>query len=212
MKRCGTLLFFFFFAFALCGTLSAQQGSSESLPTSGELKGNVYRNNFFGFNYFIPEGWAARGKGGKLPGATNGYLLLPLKRQSGDPLALINLSAVDLSNSGGDVKQFLQERHRLRRETADQSDTVINGIRVSRGRPKTQEIEPELLVIGQRNFYRMAEESSGVTRVTVATSEKGYALVFELIAPDSVVDDMQARFADSLHGLDFAVSTATSNK
>ncbi len=209
MKRCCTLLYFLLVVVALCSSLPAQQSASESLqPNSGQVKGNLYRNAYFGFSYFIPEQWSARPVGGKLPGLADGYVLLPLKRQSGDPLSSITVSAVDLSKYGGDLMQFLDERYRLRRETAEESETLINGIRVSRSKPREQEPEPEALIIGQRTFYRLSEESTGVTRLTVATTEKGYALIFELVTPERLADSLRTPFMDSLHGLDFGPTKA----
>lgn len=209
MKHCrNSLLFCIAIFFCVQGV--AQQATNNSLPIDGRVDGAAYRNLYFGFNYFIPEQWAARGTPGKMPGVANGYLLLTLKKKSGDALSSVTVSATELSQKySGDLLRYLDERYRLHRE-AVLSETTINGIRA--GKTKNVDREPELVVIGDRQFYRVATESTGTTRVAMATSEKGYALVFELIVPTLRAPEATTEFMDSMLGLNFTTPVSVVKK
>jgi hypothetical protein len=201
MKHCRiSLLFCIVILFCVQGV--AQDATNNSLPTDGRVDGAAYRNSHFGFNYFIPEQWIARGTPGKMPGVANGYLLLTLKKKGGDAFSSVTISAAEISRKyNGDLVRYLDERYRLHQQ-AVLSDTTINGIRA--GKSKSVDREPESLIIGDRQFYRVETESTGTTRVVMATSEKGYALIFELIAPTRYAPEATTEFMDSMHGLSFA--------
>jgi hypothetical protein len=200
MKRCRISLFFCI-AFIFCMQGVAQQATNTSLPTDGRVDGTTYRNSYFGFNYFIPEEWAARGTPGKMPGATSGYLLLTLKQKSGDAFSSLKVSATDISKTyKGNLLEFMDDRYRLHQE-ASLPETTINGIRA--GRSKAVDREPESVIIGDRQFYRVTTESTGTTMVAMATVEKGYALIFELIVPTQRAPEATTVFMDSMIALNF---------
>jgi hypothetical protein len=202
MKDCRISLLFCM-VIVLCMQGVAQQATNNSLPTDGRVDGAVYRNSYFRFNYFIPEQWTARGTPGKMLGSKNTYLLLTLKKKSGDALSTVTVTAAQLSQNNDDdgLLRYLDERYRLHQE-AVLSDTTINGIHAGKSKPADR--EPDLVVIGDRQFYRVQIETTDVTRVAMATMEKGYALVFELIAPKRLAPDAITVFMDSMHGLSFA--------
>lgn len=209
MKYCRISLFFCI-ALISCVQSVAQQATDQTLPTDGKVDGAAYRNSYFSFNYFIPEQWVARGTSSKMSGAANSYLLLTLKKKSGDTLSSVTVSATELSQKyNGDLMRYLDERYRLHRQGA-LSATTINGIRA--GRNKSVDSEPESLEIGKRQFFRVETEWSGVTRVAIATSEKGYALVFELIVPTQYAPEATTVFMDSMHALDFTVPVSVVKK
>lgn len=207
MKNCRT-----FFFLLVAGMLSlqsmAQAPVNGSLPTNGRLDTNIYRNAFFGFNYFVPEKWVGRASTAKMPGVTDGFVLLQAKRKEGDALSSISINAVDLASYGGKLEPFLRDRYRLKREGIE-GDTTINGVRLSKN--KEVSVEPEMLVIGERTFYRILTESTGVTRLAMVTAEKGYALAFEMIVPGRYASESTTDFLDSLHALDFRTAAAQKN-
>ena len=170
-------------------------------PKSGRVDGAAYRNSYLGFNYFFPENWVARGTPGKLAGTANGHLLLTLKRSSGEQLSSVILSAAELNAYGGDLQRYLDARYRLHEDAGEARDMTINGISVSRGKRSDQ--EPALMMLGDRAFYRVDTVWGGITRVAVATEQRGYALVFELIVPTKSAAVTTQEFVDSLHGLNF---------
>lgn len=206
MKNCRTSLFFIFLAFAIGIQLSAQQAPAEPLPTSGQLDGNLYKNTFFGMNYYIPEQWAAKASLATAPGAKSSYLLL-LKRKAGDPLSTITVTAVDLSKYDGKLDMYMDERARMRRGSAE-ADMSINGIPVNT-KGKAKDEGPELLIIGDRTYYRLQDESTGVTRVTVSTAEKGYAVVFDLVVPVRFAEETTRQLMDSFISLTFGNKAAS---
>ncbi len=211
MKHCRILLIFCIgVLFCLQGL--TQEATKHTLPTDGRVEGSAYRNSHFGFTYYIPEQWAARGTPGKLPGVANGYLLLTLKKTSGDSLSSVTLSAAELSEKfkgDGDVLRYLDERYRLHQEAA-LSETTINGIRA--GKSKAVDREPESVIIGDRQFYKVEIESTGMTRVAMATTEKGCALVFELTTPTRYAPETTAAFMDSMLSLTFAAPVSVGKK
>ncbi len=205
MKYCRILPLLFLATILGIQALAQQQPVSTPLPTSGRVEGAVYQNTFFGLKYFVPEQWTARSSAAKLPGVTNGYFLMQARRKAGDLLSSLTITAVELAAYGGKVEKFVDERYRPKVEGTE-SETTINGVRWNRS--KATELEPELLMIGDRSFYRISTESPGVTRLSIVTSEKGYALVFELIVPAKYSDDLGPAFMDSLHSLEFNTAPA----
>jgi hypothetical protein len=183
MKNCRTYLFLLLCIGLFCASASAQSGSTNAPLANAHVDGAAYRNPYLGFEYFIPEAWTPKGAAGKLPGTTNGYRLLTLKRQRGqEQLSSVMLIAEDLSAYGGDLQRFIDRRYRL-----------------------DEDSEPELLMIGDRAFYRVDSDSDSINRVAIVTERHGYALAFELIGPTSLFEDMERAFVDSMHGLNFSV-------
>lgn len=208
MKYCR-ILPLFFLALILGFRVSAQETPASPLPTNGHLDGAVYQNTFFGLKYVVPEQWVGRSTAAKMPGVTNGYVLVQARRKAGDPLSSLTVAAIDLATYGGKLEKYIDERYRPKTDT--ESDTSINGVRLSKG--KAPEIERELLMLGERPFYRISTESTGVRRVSVLTSEKGYALIFELIVPVKYDDITTPAFMDSMLSVEFGQTrTATANK
>ncbi len=209
MKVCRILLIFCI-GVLFCLQGRTQEPTNHTLPTDGRVEGTAYKNTHFGFTYYIPEEWAARGTAGKLPGAANGYLLLTLKKKSGDALSSVTVSAAELSKENrGDLVRYLDERYRLHQE-AVLSETTINGIHAGRSKPADR--APELVMIGDRQFYRVEIESTGMTRVVMATSEKGYALVFELMVPALYAMETTSTFMDSMLSVTFAPAVSMGKK
>ncbi|HET8666662.1 MAG TPA: hypothetical protein VFM10_01710 [Terriglobales bacterium] len=174
-------------------------------PNAGAVAGSRYTSTFFNFNYYIPENWAVRTVAAKAPG-TGLPLLLSLKKKSGnDAISAILITATELPTIyNGDLSRYLADRY-VPAQAASQ--TTINGIPTSKiTRSSGPAHEPELLSIGNRNYYRLKLESPGISRVAVATLEKNYALVFELITPSKDLDPMEMELIDSLHGLNFAAA------
>lgn len=204
MRYCRTSLIFACLTFLALIHALAQETKLSDLPKSGHVDGNVYRNSYLGLNYYVPEQWSARVVGTKLLGVTNGYVLLTAKRTSGsDPLSTINVNVVDLTPYDGDLMRFLDARYRFKRDAVE-SEMTINGNRTTR--LKGSDSSPEPVTFVNRTFYRLQGESTGVTRLTMATTEKGYAVVFELISPARYAPETSVQFMDSLHAVTFTTA------
>ncbi len=209
MKYCRTLPLLFL-ALILGFRASAQESVASPLPTNGRLDGATYQNTFFGFRYFLPGQWVGRSVSAKIPGATNGYFLMQARRKAGDPLSSLTVAAFDLASYGGKLDKFIDDRYRPKAENAE-SDTSINGVRLNKS--KGPELDRGLLMVAERAFYRISTESTGVRRLSLVTSEKGYALVFELIVPLKYDDDLTPGFMDSMLTVEFGQPhTAAANR
>lgn len=171
------------------------------------MEGSRYTSAFFNFNWYIPESWTVRTVAGRMPNGTP--LLLSLKKKPGmDTLSAIMITAAELPpDYNGDLGRYLEERYRPAQAG---SQTTINGISTSRLK-RANAPDAELLSIGNRNFYRIKVETPGISRAAVATMEKSYAVVFEIIAPSAQFAAAEMELTDSLHGLSF-VPGATPNK
>jgi hypothetical protein len=177
--------------------------SSSTQPNAGAVEGARYSSAFFNFSYYIPEQWAVRTVASRAPG-TGFPLLLSLKKKSGtDALSVIMITATELPPTyNGDVARYLTDRYRL---SQAESQTSINGIPTSRMKRSNAAPSAELLSIGDRNYYRIESRTPSVSRVAIATMEKNYAIVFELIVPTKDIEPAAMELTDSLHGLNFAV-------
>lgn len=189
--------------FLLSEALAEIPGSAQ--PDSGAVDGSKYSNAFFGFSYKIPDDWAVRSTTGRVPG---GFLLLSLKRkQSPDPLSAMLISAAQVPPSyGTELLPFLLDRYRLTQSSGQ--GLSINGISTGKTRLLPGVYEPEVVSFGERTFYRIQFEKSGVSRMVVGTADKGYALIFELSVPQRMADETMTVFTDSLHTLTFKAEAA----
>ncbi len=169
-------------------------------PDTGRVEGSKYTNTYFGFTYRIPEGWAVRTTSGKMPGGVGGNLLLMLKRRSGDALSSIFISATELSpDYRNDVSRFLVDRYRLNQGVT--SGLTINGRTVGR---KTRYAEPELITVAEHTYHRLDFDSASVSRTVLATVDKGYAIVFEIVTPEKDGDQAGRELIDSMYAVTFA--------
>lgn len=187
-----------FFATA---SLHAQvPAATASAPDTGRVEGPKYASAYFGFSYRIPEGWAVRTTGGKMPGGVGGNLLLMLKRKSGDALSSIFISATELSSDyRNDVSRFLVDRYRLNQGA--NSGLTINGRTIGR---KVRYAEPELITVAEHTYHRLDFDSTSVSRTVLATVEKGYVIVFEIVAPEKDGDQAGRELIDSMYAVTFA--------
>jgi hypothetical protein len=206
MKRSHLLVF------VLCCTLlnlcRADEMAAPAQPNGGAVNGSRYTSAFFGFSYYIPEQWMVRTVSARMPG-TGADLLLSVKKKSGDALSSINVTASPLPAAyGNDLARYLNERYRPNRA---ESQTTINGIPTSKIKRSAGDPDAVLLNIAEHNFYRVQVDSANSVRVAVATLEKGYVVIFELITPSAGSEQTRTQFADSLLGLTFAPPTAPSN-
>lgn len=173
-------------------------------PNSGAVDGAVYTSKFFGFTYGIPEQWSVRSVATRMPG-NGANMLLSLKPKSATGgLSTIMITATKLpTENDGVLWRYLLERYRLN-QAAD-SDTTINGIPTSRMKRSAAPPDPAPLTFGDRTFYRLRVDSPAMSRIAIATTDKGHALVFEAIVPLALADQAEADLVSSLHSLNFAV-------
>ncbi|HYH00919.1 MAG TPA: hypothetical protein VD837_17460 [Terriglobales bacterium] len=189
---------------ALCGTASAQAPAGPQTH-AGVVEGTRYISHFFGFSFSLPEQWAVRSVAGKTVGS--GHMLLSLKpKDSGGGLATMMLTAAPLPDGtpngvNDNLWRYLLGRYRLNQ--GPESDTTINGIPTSRLKKLAGVPDPVLLTFGERSFYRLRVDNSGVSRLAIATVEKGHAIVFESLVPQNMADRTEAELIDSLHSLSF---------
>jgi hypothetical protein len=207
MKNCRTSLFLLACIALLCSAAVAGNEPAETLASSGRIDGAVYKNNYLGMEYFVPENWVARVTPAKLPGSGNDYLLLTLKRKHGEQLSSVMVSSAELNGYGGDLQRYLEKRYRRHDGSDDSADATINGISI--GKSKRADPDPQLLMISGRSFYRVDTESGAITRVAIATEQHHCALVFELIVPTNVAEKAVTEFVESLYALTFTSAPAS---
>jgi hypothetical protein len=188
----------------LCAVLLAPGAQAQSpaavTPDAGRVEGAKYTSSYFGFSYMIPETWAVRGTGGRVPGV-GGYLLLSLKRKAGDALSSVMVSANELpAEYRNDIPRYLSDRYRLNQSVA--SGITINGIPAGRTRVRGGS-QVEVLSLSDRIFYRLSFDTAGASRSAIATVEKEHILVFEVISPSTDRERSAQELVDSLYTLAF---------
>lgn len=183
--------------------LRAQSPAANSTPDMGRVEGNKYTSAYFGFTYRIPEGWAVRGTGGTMPGS-GGNLLLMLKRNSGDALSSIFVSATPLTAEyRDDVSRYLVDRYRLNRSV--NSGLTINGRSVTRSTVRGG-ADPELITVAECNYYHLEFEAAGVSRAVMASLQKGYVVIFEIVSRAREGEQADRELVDSMYAVNFAAA------
>jgi hypothetical protein len=202
-QKYRSFAFIFLCLFLATPTLFAQAPAATT-PDVGRVEGNKYTSAYFGFTYRIPEGWVVRGTGGKAPGV-GGNLLLTMKRASGDALSSVMVTATELPTEyRNDVSRYLADRYRVNQ--AASSGVKINGW--SLGRSSNKGNDPELVNVAERSYYRVEIGSASVSRTVMATLEKGYVLIFEIVSPARNADQAARELVDSMYAVTFGTATA----
>lgn len=179
-------------------------------PNTGSVDGSRYTSKFFGFTYSFPEQWTVRSVAGRMPG-NGAWVLLSLKPKTGTGgLSTMMISAAQLPTANdAALWRYMIERYRLNQ--APDSDTTINGIPTSRIKRSAAPPEPSILMFGDRTFYRLRLDNAAMSRIAIATIEKGHALVFESIVPRSAADETESDLISSLHTVTFGTTNPVSS-
>lgn len=181
--------------------LRAQAPAATAAPDAGKVEGNTYTNPYFGFSYRMPEGWVVRATGGRMAGP-GGNLLLMLKRKSGDALSSIMVSATELpADYRNDVSRYLLDRYRLNQSVS--SGLTLNGRSMGRSTVRGG-ADPELVTVAEHTYYRVEFESAAVSRTVMATLEKGYVVIFEIVSPSREGEQAGRELVDSIYAVTYA--------
>jgi hypothetical protein len=188
----------------LCATAIAEV-PAEIEPNAGSVEGSVYKSNYFGFTYSFPEQWSVRSMAGRMPG-NSAYMLLSLKPKTATGgLSTLMISAAKLpAEKDSALWQYMLERYRLNQ--APESETTINGIPTSRMKRSATVPDPSILTFGERTFYRLRVDSPALSRIAIATMDKGFALVFEAIVPGTIADRTEMDLVSSMHTVNFSAA------
>lgn len=209
MERSSKSFLFFALSAILLAVFCAPaiaEAPADLEPNTGSVDGSLYTSKFFGFTYSFPEQWTVRSVAARMPG--NGtYMLLSLKpKTASGGLSTLMISAARLpAEKDTALWNYMLERYRLNQ--APESDTTINGIPTSRMKRSVAPPDPSILTFGERTFYRLRVDSPAMSRIAIATIDKGFALVFEAIVPRATADQVEMDLVSSLHTVNFGAAT-----
>jgi hypothetical protein len=155
-------------------------------PEDGAVVDGTFRNEYFGLNFPLPEGWS-QGIPGPPPSQTGDYVLSTLV-PDGETAGSIVMTAQDLFFAAAPYRDAAAMIEDFRRSTAE-----IPGMQIDR--------EPSEAEISGKAVHRLDFSGVGLYRATLATDIRCHIVRFNLTARQP---EMLEQLVRSLDGLSIA--------